>query len=86
MLRTWLAIHKPLAVAFSLDAALLMPDVVRRGDPRMTKRGVMLHGEVCHLGPVSLDAVIGCLFVTASTLERYEFLPVINWTMQVSQQ
>ena len=65
-LGAWMSNYRPVTVAFLLDAARLHEGVVNPTETRPRPPGITVRGEVCHIGPISWDAVLGCLFVRAS--------------------
>jgi len=65
----WMSNYRPVTVAFLLDAARLREGIVNPAETRPRPPGITVRGEVCHIGPINWDAVIGCLFVRASEPE-----------------
>lgn len=62
-LAVWSKAHKPLTIAFKLDATALAPNIVCRREAQAAAPGLMLRGEVCHRGAIPRSAFLGCLFV-----------------------
>lgn len=75
MFDSWLTAHRPITIAFKLDAEQLRKNVITGQGAGGRVRGLMVHGEVCHLGAIGWSAVQGCLFVRSTNPEQREFLP-----------
>lgn len=70
----WLKTHRPMTVAFRLDAEQVWENVIEGNAARKQVGGIVVHGEVCHVGPILWNAVQGCLFVRAASPEQRVFL------------
>ena len=68
-LGVWMTNYRPVTFAFMLDAARLHGGIVNPAETRPRPPGITVRGEVCHIGPISWDAVLGCLFVRAANPE-----------------
>lgn len=75
-LGVWLTSYRPVTVAIRLDAARLRGGsaVLTPAQARGLASGLMLRGEVCHLGPISLSACASGFLFARRSASRAELL------------
>ena len=74
-LRRWIRIHKPVTIGIRLDRERLAQGLLSCAEARHRCRGGMiLPGEVCHIGDIPMEACTGYLLLPAANPASYKFI------------